>query len=399
MTFSLVFEQLLNGLQFGVTLFLMAAGLTLVLGIMNFINLAHGSFYMVGAYLALLAAQWTGSYLLGLGLGLAGTLLVCGRLGDLIGHRTMFAWGAVVYALASALAGLLPSFPMLLAGRALQGVGAAMIMPVTLSVITSSFPAEQRARAVGIWSGFAGAGGILGLFVSSFLIDQFTWPWLFVMPIVFSVISLVMTLQAVSNSREHQEGRFDTIGSLLSAIAIGGLVLGIHEGPEKGWSHSLTLTGLVVAYGYGIEIFTAWYSANEYEMYMIANRALGPYRFHWYALILCNVLAPQFFWFKRLRTSIPFMFVISIIINIGMWFERFVIIATSLHRDFLPSSWGYFVPTWVDILTFLGTFGLFFTLFLLFMRFLPMIAISEVKGVTPYADPHMPEGGAKGGHH
>jgi hypothetical protein len=95
----------------------------------------------------------------------------------------------------------------------------------------------------------------------------------------------------------------------------------------------------------------------------------------------CNVFIPQLYWFKKMRTNLWVMFIISITTNIGMWFERFVIIATSLTRDYLPSSWGYFKPTWVDMCTFLGTFGLFFTLFLLFARFLPMIAISEVKGV------------------
>mgnify|MGYP003331295833 CR=1 FL=1 len=99
------------------------------------------------------------------------------------------------------------------------------------------------------------------------------------------------------------------------------------------------------------------------------------------------------------RTNLLAVFIISILVNIGMWFERFVIIVISLHRDFLPSNWAYYLPSPVDILTYLGTFGLFFTLFLLFMRFLPMIAISEVKGVTPFADPHTSEGGAKGGHH
>ena len=135
---------------------------------------------------------------------------------------------------------------MLLAARVVAGVGAAMIMPVTLSVITSSFPAEQRARAVGIWSGFAGAGGILGLFVSSFLIDYFTWPWLFAMPVLFAGVSLVLTLRFVGNSREDHGGAFDVIGSLLSALAIGALVLGIHEGPERGWTDGLALTGLAI---------------------------------------------------------------------------------------------------------------------------------------------------------
>jgi molybdopterin-containing oxidoreductase family membrane subunit len=105
-------------------------------------------------------------------------------------------------------------------------------------------------------------------------------------------------------------------------------------------------------------------------------------------MVSCNVISPQLFWFRSIRRSIPAMFIISIFVNIGMWFERFVIIVTSLHRDFTPAAWGYFRPTLFDIGTYLGTFGLFFTLFLLFLRFLPMIAISELKGVSPLADPH-----------
>ena len=152
-----------------------------------------------------------------------------------------------------------------------------MIMPVTLSVITSSFPAEQRARAVGIWSGFAGAGGILGLFVSSFLIDQFTWPWLFAMPVAFAAVSLVMSLSAVGNSREHHEGRFDTVGSILSALAIGGLVLGIHEGPEKGWTELLTMVGLIVG-GLALVGFIVWELRQTkplLEIRLFANRGLA----------------------------------------------------------------------------------------------------------------------------
>jgi molybdopterin-containing oxidoreductase family membrane subunit len=140
-------------------------------------------------------------------------------------------------------------------------------------------------------------------------------------------------------------------------------------------------TGTVVGYAYATEFFIAWYSGNPYERFVFINRAFGPYWWAYWTMVSCNVISPQFFWFKKLRTSIPFMFLISIVVNIGMWFERFVIIATSLHRDFLPSSWGYFRPTIVDILTFFGTFGLFLTLFLLFVRFLPMIAVSEVKGM------------------
>jgi Ni/Fe-hydrogenase subunit HybB-like protein len=140
-------------------------------------------------------------------------------------------------------------------------------------------------------------------------------------------------------------------------------------------------TGSIVGYAYATEFFIAWYSGNEYERFTFINRAFGPYAWAYWSMISCNVLAPQFYWIKKLRNSVPFMFVIAIFVNIGMWFERFVIIATSLHRDFLPSSWGYFRPSPVDMLTFFGTFGLFLTLFLLFVRFVPMIAISEVKGV------------------
>ena len=150
----------------------------------------------------------------------------------------------------------------------------------------------------------------------------------------------------------------------------------------------ILLTGSLVGYAYGMEFFIAWYGGNEYERFLFINRATGPYAWAYWTMISCNVLSPQVFWFKKFRTSIPVMFVISIIVNIGMWFERFVIIVTSLHRDFLPSSWGYYRPTLVDIFTYAGTLGLFFTAFLLFIRWIPMIAISEVKGVLPEADPH-----------
>jgi molybdopterin-containing oxidoreductase family membrane subunit len=143
----------------------------------------------------------------------------------------------------------------------------------------------------------------------------------------------------------------------------------------------ILVTGSVVGYAYATEFFIAWYSGNPYERYTFINRAFGPYAWAYWTMITCNVISPQFFWFKALRRSIPVMFILSITTNIGMWFERFVIIVTSLHRDFLPGSWGYFRPTAVDMLTFFGTFGLFLTLFLAFARFLPIIAISEVKGV------------------
>ena len=144
----------------------------------------------------------------------------------------------------------------------------------------------------------------------------------------------------------------------------------------------ILVTGSVVGYAYATEFFIAWYSGNTYEWYAFLNRALGPYWWAYWTMVTCNVISPQFFWFKKLRRSVPVMFMLSLVVNVGMWFERFVIIVTSLHRDFLPSSWGYFRPTYVDICTFIGTIGLFLTLFLLFARFLPMIAIAEVKGVV-----------------
>lgn len=150
----------------------------------------------------------------------------------------------------------------------------------------------------------------------------------------------------------------------------------------------ILVTGMMVGYSYSMEFFTAWYSGNEYETFAFINRAFGPYAWAYWTMITCNVLVPQIFWFKRFRTNIPVMFVASILVNVGMWFERFVIVVTSLASDFLPSSWDYYSPTIYDIGIFVGSFGLFFTLFLLFIRFLPSVAMAEVKGVLPQADPH-----------
>jgi len=158
-------------------------------------------------------------------------------------------------------------------------------------------------------------------------------------------------------------------------------------------------TGTIVGYAYGMEFFIAWYGGNPYEAYCFQNRAFGPYWWAYWIMISCNVITPQFFWVKKWRTNVVFVWILSIFVNIGMWFERFVIVVSSLHRDYIPANWSYYSPTKVDVLTFVGTFGLFMVLFLLFIRFLPLIAISEVKGVTNYADAHHPQGGAKGGHH
>ena len=146
-------------------------------------------------------------------------------------------------------------------------------------------------------------------------------------------------------------------------------------------------TGCMVGYAYGVEFFTAWYSGNGFERFAFLNRAFGPYYWAYWSMVSCNVLAPQVFWSRRCRRSIPVMVVVAIFVNIGMWFERFVITVTSLSRDFLPSSWGYFSPTYVDVLTFVGSFGLFLTLFLLFVRLLPMVAMAEVKAVAAHHEP------------
>ncbi len=149
----------------------------------------------------------------------------------------------------------------------------------------------------------------------------------------------------------------------------------------------MLLTGMMVGYAYSIEFFTSWYSANPIEMFTFVNRAFGPYWWAYWIMVSCNVLVPQIFWSRRLRRNIPVIFVATLLINVGMWFERFVIVM-SLSRDYIPSAWGYYKPTWVDLCTLAGSFGLFFTFFLLFLRFLPMIAMFELKGVLPQADPH-----------
>ena len=138
-------------------------------------------------------------------------------------------------------------------------------------------------------------------------------------------------------------------------------------------------TGLMVAYGYIMEAFMAWYSGNTYEKYMILNRLKGPYSIFFFCLILCNVLAPQFLWFRKVRSSVVSLFIVAIIVNIGMWLERFVIIVVSLHRDFLPSSWDIYKPTIWDWATFIGSIGLFLSLLFLFLRFLPMISAFEMR--------------------
>jgi len=149
----------------------------------------------------------------------------------------------------------------------------------------------------------------------------------------------------------------------------------------------MIVTGSMVGYAYAMEFFIAWYGGNQFERFVFLNRALGPYAWAYWTMISCNVIFPQLFWFKKIRRSIPAMFVIGITVNIGMWFERFVIIVTSLSRDFLPSSWGHYTPTFYDVGILLGSFGLFFTLMLIFVRVLPVVSISEVKAVIEGGQP------------
>jgi len=196
------------------------------------------------------------------------------------------------------------------------------------------------------------------------------FPPYFVAGAIFSGFAMVMTLMLITRA----------VYGLKSVVTMKHLEL---------MNKIILLTGSLVGYAYAMEFFIAYYSGNEYERHVfLYNRMTGPLSWAYWIMISCNVISPQVFWFKKLRRNIPVMFVVSIIVNIGMWFERFVIIATSLFRDFLPSSWGYFRPTLTDIFTYLGTLGLFFTAFLLFIRWVPMIAMAEVKATLPEADPH-----------
>ena len=142
-------------------------------------------------------------------------------------------------------------------------------------------------------------------------------------------------------------------------------------------------TGSLVGYAYVVELFIAWYSGNLFEQAAFANRLFGPYAPAYWLMVVCNVVVPQIFWIRRARTQIAVLFVVSILVNVGMWMERFVIVVSSLHRDFLPASWDVFRPTLWDVATLVGSFGLFFTLFCLFVRYLPMVSMAEVKGVLP----------------
>lgn len=177
---------------------------------------------------------------------LAAMLLPIGAIGDRWGRKPILLSGLLIFVTSNVASAFANSPGQLIALRVLAGIGAAMIMPVTLAVITTSFPASERARAVGIWAGFSGAGGILGLFASAAIIDNATWPWVFAVPTFLGLCALISGAIVVPHSREHVETGFDIAGAVLSAVAVGGIVLGIQEGPERGWTGIVTLAGLLI---------------------------------------------------------------------------------------------------------------------------------------------------------
>ncbi|WP_260193441.1 MFS transporter [Actinophytocola gossypii] len=190
-------------------------------------------------------------------LTLAALLLPLGALGDRLGRKPVLLAGLAAFGAANVVASLAPSAEVLLAARVLSGVGAAMIMPVTLAVITSTFPDEERGRAIGVWTGVAGGGGILGMFLSAVLVDVASWRYLFVLPVALVVVAFAMARRSVPDSRERAGRSFDTVGSLTSLVAVVGLIFFLQDGPERGWSAPATLAGLLVG-GLGTVGFVVW---------------------------------------------------------------------------------------------------------------------------------------------
>ncbi|WP_431874148.1 MFS transporter [Amycolatopsis sacchari] len=190
-------------------------------------------------------------------IALAALLLPLGAVGDRWGRKPVLLTGLAVFGVSNAAAGLAPAAEVMLAARVLSGVGAAMIMPVTLAVITSTFPAEERAKAIGVWTGVAGGGGILGMYLSAVLVDVASWRWLFVLPVALVLVAAVLTLRVVPATRERSAHRFDLVGSLTSTIAVLGLIFFLHEGPERGWAEPVTLLSLLAG-AVATAGFVAW---------------------------------------------------------------------------------------------------------------------------------------------
>lgn len=208
---------------------------------------------------------------------LAALLLPVGAIGDRWGRKPILLAGLALFALANAVSGLAGTIEVLIALRVVAGVAAAMVMPVTLSVITTTFPREEQAKAIGTWAGFAGAGGIMGLFVSAGIIDNATWPWIFALPVALALASFMLSVRTVPHAIEHVDAGFDVAGSILSAIAVGGSVLAVHEGPERGWTDAVT----VGAFAVGVAAAAAFVIVERrrahplLDVRMFADRALS----------------------------------------------------------------------------------------------------------------------------
>ena len=190
-------------------------------------------------------------------LAMAALLMPVGAIGDRWGRKPVLLTGLSVFGAANLFAAFATSTEWMIICRAVAGIGAAMIMPVTLSVVTSSFPAEDRAKAIGVWAGFAGSGGMIGLFVSAFMVDQLSWRWTYALPVALVLIGGVMAIRHAPNSKEHTAHPFDTFGSVLAALAIGGIVLGFQEGPELGWFSPIAVAALVTS-AIAIIVFVFW---------------------------------------------------------------------------------------------------------------------------------------------
>src|SRR5690606_17422332 len=190
-------------------------------------------------------------------LALAALLLPLGAIGDRLGRKPMLITGLIIFGAAGVVAGLAPSAAVMISARMAAGNTAANLMPITLSVITSTFPEEERGKAIGVWTGVAGGGGILGMFLSALLVDVADWRWLFVLPVALAAVALAMTLRSVPDSRDHATHPFDTVGALLSSLAVIGLIFVLQEGPERGWGDPVTLTGLTIGV-IASAVFVGW---------------------------------------------------------------------------------------------------------------------------------------------
>ena len=238
---------------------------------------------------------------------------------------------------------------------------------------------------------------------------QFAW---LATPLVLSVHSIVSFDFAVSNLPGWHATIFPpyfVVGAVFSGFGMV-ITLLVVARVTMGLQHLITVrhlelctkiiltTSMIVGMAYATEVYIAWYSESPYERFAFYNRAFGPYAWAYWTMVTCNCIIPQLFWFPAVRRNIPVMFVISICVNIGMWFERFNIFVISLHRDFLPASWNYFVPTSFDWIMTAGSFGLFFTMFLLFCRLLPVIAVAEIKPCLPAPAGPAPHAHGQGAH-